>query len=368
GFREMGIRKNSLLLNGNLLRIRGLSDVPSNVLKSEESLFRLKEMGFNSFIGSPQNENLAKNILTASDKLGLYAHFSLSPPPAEMLADLNAAQAARYYAARIQAVQNHPSLFFWRLVGNGYANGPHGHPLQLANFENVKDSTGKSASSLLNDMDPTRPNYYEKFGAGGDMRSITQHFGPSVPIQSIEEWPLAWSETNAEPLLVTTRLMPLDYFFLWQREREKRSAAVAEHTVRYLGREAYRKMSRRDMLNLHRGIADGRGYWSRHPLYSEFVSMSMERILPVWRAMGVSYILHPEMAKEMGGTLDLERLKKWNGDIAAFISGPNESLVSKTHSYFPGEAISKRVIVLNDTSRALPVRVDVSWNFSEEGV
>lgn len=368
GFRELALSKDALLLNGHRLHLRANTVSPSR-LESGGLIRQDQSLGFNAASLTEPSMGWAEQILSQADELGHYVLYPLGPTPKAFLSGLNVEHASRYFAARMERLANHPSLLLWQIEDDGFVNGPHGHPLTLGSeVEPRKDDPAWQVSSMLHEIDPSRPNSFARLGVGGHVRSLFQPFGPDVPLQSQEEWPRAWTMARREPLLLCGNgPMPARHFFLWQRGPERSQPAFVEHAARYFGDAVYRKVSEADTRSLLRTEPYLKDYWDRHPVYDDLRAFAAERLITSWRAFGMSYVFqtqrtHSSALLEDSSPALAKALARYNNPITAYLTGPAENFLAKDHAYFSGEAIEKQVVLVNDSSHTVAAKVQIEWS------
>ncbi|MDA1142734.1 MAG: hypothetical protein O3B01_29580 [Planctomycetota bacterium] len=363
GFRELGTSGDTLFLNGTPIRLRGnslshLPEDPGSFIRENQ------ELGFNTIdLSNRFRVDEGEAFLQRSDAQGMLVLYPLGPAPRAVLNGPNWKHAERYFRARMDRLANHPSLILWKLDDYGHVSGPWGHPASIAGLSPPdQKAPAVKASQLLHELDPSRPNFYARYGDGGDILSAYQSFNAGVPIQTREEWPRVWASARNKPLLVRTPgPMPFKTFFLWQRGEED-NPAFAEHAATWFGSQAYRRTNAMDALTFSKTAQHSAAYWSRHPLYDEVKAMGIERQLKAWRGMGLSYVI--DFQREDAQNL-LPRteaaLKRQNKPFFAFIAGPAEDYLRKDTAYFAGEKVERQLVISNDTEEPVGMMVEIEW-------
>ena len=186
GYREVWVENGEIYLNGDRLSIRGkshnyLGDYGFSKLKID----MLKKVGQNAdrtLTPSPENDP-SLDITDEEGWLVFYHVRNLTKIP-----DI------------LSRVGNHPSVIAWQIFGNGFVNGPHGHPMQIGG--EISDETRKTEyaykrADYVRKNDPTgRLVFFYRLGVGGDFRGIMTTLGWGTPVQTIEEWPLPLGEAQ----------------------------------------------------------------------------------------------------------------------------------------------------------------------------
>ena len=362
GFRELGISKDTLFLNGMPIRLRGnslpeLPDDPSSFLREN------RELGFNTIdVSSRLSVDEGDTFLQRSDALGMFVLYPLGPAPRAVLNGPNWKHAERYFRARMDRLAHHPSLIMWKLDDYGHVNGPWGHPASIAGLSPPdQKAPAVQASQLLHSLDPTRPNFYARYGDGGDILSAYQSFNAGIPIQTREEWPRVWASVRPKPMLLRTPgPMPFESFFLWQRDED--NPAFAEYGANWFGNRAYRRTNAMDALTFSKRAKQSASYWSRHPLYDEVKALGIERQLKAWRGMGLSYVIN--FRRETNQQLmrrSEASLKKQNAPLIAFIAGPADDFLRKDAACFSGEKLERQLVITNDTDKPVGMKIEIEW-------
>jgi hypothetical protein len=355
GFREVWVENGEIYLNGQRLSIRGQSH---NYLHGygfkKEEIKRLKETGQNADRTLSPQLNLL-HTLDVTDEEG-HLVFYHGTPTKNLL----------------QLMGNHPSVIGWHIWGNGYINGPHGHPMQIGGV--IPEDIRKSEESYkmvteLRKVDPTRLYSYYRLGTGGDFRSIMHYLGFGTSIQSMEEWPSYWAKDKQDPLVpceISLMLFPSEAR-LWQKGSGE--AVVLEHAARYFGESAYRKISE-ELANTYNLKDFGLRSWLTSELRYDIKEMVYQRALRSWRTYGINgYLLHVDGKTSecyTGGQLNRqgESLKKNNSAFLFYIGGPEKDFVSKAHNYFSDEEIEKSFIFIND--HFYSVKCSINWEVKDK--
>jgi len=274
GFRTLAVRGKDTLLNGKPFHMRGPSH---NGPGPSEGGFRYKKS-----VGINADRCLSKKMLPvedsaldACDREGwlqcYHVNFRAS------WRDAKAKWRREYFWGRMKHLWNHPSLVFWFLWGNGYVNGPHGHPRQIGGVPGVDfDPNAEGHKMVRHWRDvwhrnaPGRLMFYYRLGVGGDSRSIMHYMGWGTPLQTHEEWPSYWHENCHEPFHGAEVSLPqFKYNYLWQwgrgwsKETLVGAEAIIEHSAQYLGEPAYASITRDQAITMdwmdHRRSLEGLG-------------------------------------------------------------------------------------------------------------
>jgi hypothetical protein len=250
GFRTLAVSGRDMLLNGKPFHMRGMSH--NSPGPGEGGFAYKKSIGQNA--DRCLSEYLAGNrdaALDACDREGWLQcyHIDFSPywRESESIGE------REMFWGIMKTAWNHPSVIAWFPFGNGYVNGPHGHPRQIGglagkDFDTDNDwyRQARAYSDALHRNVPGRLTFFYRLGVGGDFRGIMHYMGWGTPIQSHEEWPSYWHEHCNEPFSLTEGGLPMfsnDYLWQWGRGRGKTafsgSTAIIEHGARYFGDAMY---------------------------------------------------------------------------------------------------------------------------------
>lgn len=362
GFREVWVKDGEIYLNGKRLSWRGSShNYLSGYGFTREDIRLRKTIGQNGDrTGSPNITYL--NTLDIADEEGWIVSYEISIP-----LEIEKPEITEKYLKRIiKLIGNHPSICFWQIGGNGYVNGPHGHPMQIGGIvpEDIrKNEMAYRRIEILNKIDPSRPAFYYRLGVGGNFRSIMHYMGWGTPVQTMEEWPSYWAKNKQEPLVpaeISLILFPSEAV-LWQKGSKK--VVIAEHSARYFGESVYRKID--EKLASTYNLPDfGLNDWLNSEIRYDIKSFIYERVLRAWRTYGINgYLLHVDgktSENYKGNNLNKqgETLKRNNSPLLFYIGGKAEDFVSKDHNYFSGEIIEKSLIVVNDTFHDIKGKIE----------
>ena len=204
GFREFWIEGRDFLLNGTPIRLRalhcgtvGYSADKCSLDACVEGLERMKEYGFNFFIGgnysfAPGDVGYIDALLEAADRTGVLCSFTL-PHIRDVNMKLDQPEQQERYRelARwlVRRVRNHPAVVLYAMNHN--ATGYYGdqNPLKMdgryspetyTDKLTYKGSTTRSkartqadiAADIAKSLDPTRPVYHHQSGNLGDMHTV----------------------------------------------------------------------------------------------------------------------------------------------------------------------------------------------------
>ncbi|HPP13024.1 MAG TPA: hypothetical protein PKW42_09865, partial [bacterium] len=288
GYREIWTENGQIMMNGSKLSIRGKSH---NYLSSygftREEILRLKQTGQNA------DRTLSPcfpyiDSLAVTDEEGWLVFFQA---PGVNLADL---EATRYeWKKMVKTVGNHPSVVAWQWSGNGYLNGPHGHPKQIGGLVSpeVRESDENyRCARVVKELDPGgRPVFYYRLGTGGDFRGIMTTLGFGTPLQDVEEWVSEWASTRQDPLVPTEmQVFPVHHEgFLWQRGSKE--IVLLEHYARFFGDQAYLKLTPAHLesyASADKGVSLWLGPDSDYK--NDIYALAYGRFLPSWRTFGIS--------------------------------------------------------------------------------
>jgi hypothetical protein len=360
GFREVWVENGNIYINGAKLSWRGSSH---NYLSSYG--FSTTDIKLRKEIGENGDRTLSPSIeflksLDICDEEGWIVSYNISIP----LDDLE--ESKKSLKELIKLIGNHPSVCFWQITGNGYVNGPHGHPMQIGGIipEEIKEKErAYKITEFLNKIDPTRPVFFFRLGVGGNFRSIMHYLGYGTPVQTMEEWPSYWAKTKQEPFApaeISLALTPEEK--LWQKGSNK--VVLLEHGARYFGEDVYKKVDE-ELAKTYQLSDYGFNKWHNSDIRYDIKSYIYERVLRSWRTYGISgYLLHVDGKVSecyTEGKLNKfgETLKKCNSPLLFYIGGKKEDFISKDHNYFEGELIEKSGIIVNDTFH--DIKGEIEW-------
>jgi beta-galactosidase len=364
GYREVWVENGEIYLNGKRLQLRGKSHA-GWVAFTDLQLDLMRNLGWNSARTLDWNEwDFAPLDLT--DEKGFLTNLIIWIIPG----DLEASRA--YFRGLMRLFGNHPSVIEWLIGGKGYVNGPHGHPMQIGGFvpeEIARNEPNYKLSRAINEVDPTgRPTFYHTDGVGGNVRGIMHSLSFGMPIQEIEEWVSHWAKVKQDPLVPREQQIfsRPDFFF----HRGNRESIVLEQHARYFGDAAYRKATD-PLIEFWQDIGE-KNKWATPDYWMDMYDLAFTRALRSWRTYGISgYWFHASFHLQWmyekgraGGRLTRwgKCVKRLNAPCIFYIGGPKDDFVTKDHTYFDGETVSKSATVVNDSLH--DIRGTVSWEAS----
>jgi len=364
GYREIWVEKGTIFLNGIKLSIRGKShNYLSSYGFSREEIRQLKLTGQNADRTlSPVFPYI--DTLQITDEEGWLVFFQAPG----IVPDL---EAARYeWKNLLKNVGNHPSVVAWQWSGNGYLNGPHGHPMQIGGVipeEVIRQDENYVRARKVKELDPTgRPVFYYRLGTGGDFRGIMTTLGFGTPLQEAEEWVSYWAKTRQDPLVPTEmQVYPIHHEgFLWQKGSKE--IVLLEHHARFFGDLAYQKLTSQHLESYaaaDKGVSLWLGPDSEYK--NDIYSLTYSRLLPSWRTYGVGgYLFHVFFkTSELFSRNQLNKfgqtLKRVNSPVLFYIGGPKADFVNKEHNFWIGEKVEKSFITVNDSFH--PLKASINW-------
>jgi beta-galactosidase len=392
GFREVTQRGGDVLLNGKPLHLRG-HQIDFGWGDQMPRVLELREAGMNSmelsgpirsdwYAGTPYQQQAFEETLRYADGRGLIA-VPVLPDAAVIRERIFEPRVAELYARRvdkhIRRWGNHPSVGLWFMHFNlafyYWAMAPDkvgaGYKPTDAAFA-AKERFILEAQHIARQFD-TRPMYHHSCGAVGDIFTINCYIGPNAPLQEREEWPSAWAQNHSFPLVACEHCCFLIPY--WFRPRQFPLSVVYagdpifdEITSMFLGNRAYEQLTP-EVFDRYDIGATPRGDRTRalirvHEGYQEVKSQVARQSLRAWRTWGVSGIIFNAINWDFkdaeGQPLPVMRaLARYFGDTDLYIAGQPGDWPSKDHVFYPGEAIRKQVVLLNDRSRDVPASLRV---------
>lgn len=255
GFRTLSTAGREMLLNGKPFHLRGMSH--NSPGPGEGGFVYKRSIGQNadrclsSYLGRGRDA-----ALEACDREGWLQCYHIDFNPYWRESEL-LGERERFWGL-MKHVWNHPSVIAWQRWGNGFVNGPHGHPRQIGGLrgrdydpEHEWHQRSRVYCKSFHKNAPGRLFFFYRLGVGGDFRGIMHYMGWGTPLQAREEWPSYWHEHCQEPFSLTEGGLPMfsnDYLWQWGRGRGKTpfsgSTAIVEHGARYLGDAAYEDVGR----------------------------------------------------------------------------------------------------------------------------
>lgn len=255
GFRTLGTRGKDLILNGEPFHMRGMSH--NSPGPGEGGFAYKKSVGLNADRCLAEYMSRGRDrALDACDREGWLQCYHVDFNPTWRESE-SRGQREQFWG-HMKTIWNHPSVIAWFPFGNGYVNGPHGHPRQIGGAagidydpENEWHQRSRDWCNQFHQNAPGRLFFYYRLGVGGDFRGIMHYMGWGHPIQAREEWPSYWYEHCDEPFSLAEGGLPMfsnDYLWQWGRGRGKTpfsgSTAILEHGARYFGDAMYDHVSR----------------------------------------------------------------------------------------------------------------------------
>ncbi len=387
GYREVWAEGGKLLLNGKRLFAAGKSH---NYLKGygfrREELELLRQSGqMADRTGRPPDEEQFAT-LDVTDEFGWLVFMcevpmgdespTRHPPSRERRSRFGGVASFGDGAGRelLYKIGNHPSVISWTQWGNGYVNGPHGHPMQIGGVVPKSVRRGDEIYERMREckrIDPSRTCGYYRLGAGGEYRGIMSDLGFGAPVQTMEEWLSYWAEHKPAPFFpMEFALMRIHEYSLWQRRSGE--CGLVEQCARYFGEHAYSRLPDDVLTAAYAPGAsniDVVGAVKYSDLLFDLKELCYTRAVRAWRTYGISgYLLHVDGKRDFthtDGQLNRwgETLANVSSPILFYLGGPQEDFVSKDHSFFSGEKITKSAILINDTLD--DVAGTIAWELRE---
>jgi hypothetical protein len=425
GVREFWIEGGDFILNGRPIRLRGHSNVPLHTLSGNGSepfirafFSAMKALDLNSFYTMWAYFYALKDVgvgldkvLDIADEMGIMAMPDLTNP-IHFDGAWEEAFIREHYKARItnlvKRYRYHPSVVMW-LAGGGLAHTYDFCPARMdGSFrpDRAIEEIGKAASlayegtSMVRRADPTRPVFYHSSGNYGPAWTTMAYLGFDVELQEREDWPLAWARRRHKPVMVTEFGFPV--VLSWHKlkrpsptlkEVYESDPLFVEYAAMYFGDDAYR-WETRECAQAYGPPPNLSVLRSQSPAMSRTKALFARNGLRAWRAYGISFQLHAEMAscfettkvacdpnldpRRPGGTTDKTELAVEDATrptelgvavrdacspLLACIGGPGRDFTSKDHAFYPGEQVRKQLVVVNDTSS--PAEAQIAWTLED---
>jgi lysophospholipase L1-like esterase len=234
GFREFWIDGRNFYLNGSIVHLRALhgnglagADEGSKA-GALKTLKRLREYGFNSFIGGnyackPGDVGYMKGTLEAADESGTLNSFTL-PHVSYFKRKLDQPAVAEQYRKLtnylIRKVQNHPSVILYVLNHNsmGYCGDQNNQKIDGNWKPSEKDIPsnsyfykarlqGQISEDIAISIDPSRPIYHHASGNFSQMHTINIYLN-WAPRQERSDWLEHWATKGTKPVFFVEWGMP----------------------------------------------------------------------------------------------------------------------------------------------------------------
>lgn len=438
GFREVWVDGRNILLNGKSVHLRMVHSGPGDGFEHlakpnfERYMAPYLKAGFNSLQFASEgvqrrgaSAEFYDDAMEFADANGL-----LVAIPIASVMSVNWSQpegrAEWEVATRtlMKRYRNRASLAMWSMNfnllgypwdlspyawGNGYT--PSDRILNLGE----KRERAAQSETIVRGFDDTRVIYHHAGGNYGQV--MTSNFYPSFPAdQEREDYPAAWAQQGAKPLITVEHGSPCFLDFLRGRVGDYESVRStemieAEYASMRLGPAAFagqadeylklisdnatsQKQNDADKYNVNQPYFWGYNMHLHEPVQSYFIAMYPE-YMRGWRTYGVSGMCPHDIEPLLTGSRwepwhgpadvhsysDLtapgakprsgfrpksfetlsplgEQMARAHAPVLAYFGGATgEGFSNKDHAFFTGENVSKQVVLVNDLRRDLDVVV-----------
>jgi beta-galactosidase len=404
GFREIRTEGNKLMMNGHPSRWRLTEIYGANA--AGLSVYRL--LGYNVGQLQPhpdlwwqgkwaaETPVIDKELLREMDRRGMGV--TLPAPSVSYLRENfrkpGVAEAyERETAWFLKKYRNHPSVLGWVVAMNSYVPQSAIVPENLGVREKKPGGQGvviNSAVDIVRRHDPTRLAFAHADGGVGDIATANTYLN-FAPLQEREEWPMAWARNGDMPYQAVEFGAPYPANY-WKGKQ----FLLTEYLAVYLGDRAYREEGEDGLRKtIDYGLLNtgGHGAWRKidltpYPAFWDFLNLFVRNTDRAWRTWGINggwlYFTigerfgHPTLTRDVPTyeQLNYNFLKApltekpaWaspNWDIFAQANRPllvhlagDPVPTDKTHAFFSGETVKKRIAVVWDGAK--PTKVEADW-------
>jgi len=424
GFREFWIDKGDFVLNGLPIHLRaddGWYGRSSDLAWCKKWASEVKRLGYNAIRGPFSFKDIDfDTVIKACDETGVLLFIDVGGVRGDSYATWNLEETRQQVAAEIEGMvkpwRNRPSIAMWFLSTNFLGYGWDYHPLKISDGYLPKGMDKKLKAcdegvAMLMKLDSTRPFFYQAGGNFGPVYTSNGYFG-WWPLAEQMQWPEEWAKTRSKPLFMIETSFP--YFRDWlgmDIEHGKPTPyLLPEQGARFLGCDAYRALSQKDMEMLGRPpakVSDWEILAAERPgieVQRRVKDLLLAETLKYWRGYGISgFIPFAEIAyafnRKSQGKAFFDayvenaspsdyRSPGWKADqykwppqfdvdadkpfdstwqaihgvvkpLLAYIGGPSSEPTLRDHVYYSGDEASKCLVVVNDLRG--PFNSSFSW-------
>ncbi len=404
GFRETWIEGRQVFLNGTPFRMRPFL-LGGSPMGAGDTLNEAFELGYNFGEIWPESIEERSSAVRFTDWFevadrGGMPISGIMPHMGWMGNNINSpAKVAAYRAATeriMRRYRNHPSIIMWGTSGN--MMGAYRDPAYIGTIEasrKVEAAKGTPTSgaipfgelgvSIIKSFDPTRPVFIHNGGSAGDIYTLNNYLN-FIPLQEREEWLSNYVVNGQMPLAFVEFGTPVNISIMRGRNgfqnAYKSENWLTEFAAIYLGNDAY-KLESADYRkqSAERFVKDQDYQWAQFmesrdnaPSWMQLQDLFIRNTWRSWRTMGMTGGMVPwdRGYARVNGKLTPagEALRANNSDTLAWIVGAAQAgdvaaFTAKDHSYYAGEAVPKRVALLND-SRTVQ-RYTLRWTATLNG-
>jgi beta-galactosidase len=289
-------------------------------------------------------------------------------------------------------MRNFPSVVAW------VSSGPPSMPGQDQSPHHIgrpRDVAGENPEvyRLQKAVDPARPIYWHAF-THGDIMSVNWYLN-FIPQQERDDWVRLWTERGQVPIHGSEFGMPFNYTFMRKRTHDHNNPSpiqeepfIIEYLAGWFGPDIYPQLTqtewrfsawswndtgRNDIPGTTANSFKGAGMlihnlWAENnmPLLQRSLDGWPERTWRAWRTYGFSMMPIPwwgDLTRGARGVKDGQfartpeefqpkhrSFRDGNQPTLAWIAGPQDNFTAKDHSFWGGQPMPRKSLVLiNDT-------------------
>ncbi len=383
----------------------------------------LKQIGYDSIRATPLRGRgrgvFERERLATCDQIGFY-HFQATPEY-EGLRPLSAYQ--RDIELFVDAFGNHPSIILWYPDFNTCGSSQDPHRLNDAERPRPERERERRvammAEQVIRRIDPSREIFHHAGGNTGSIYTSMNYQSLGVPLREQEDWPRIWSQKHTQPLMSIEGDFPFHcqlYHFEIEPSRGKSmyrgvkkglDLLYPENAARFFGETAYlyaeQPATAPDVNKAIRLL--GKRFLPLNTNYVRIKRLMMLRIVRAWRTYNLSGLghfpgtrglreafrmhwhvprvwltgetdikspgLHPDrigtrLQTHLGPLVDpteraelYDTYRKSFAPLLVYLGGQASEFTEADHAFYQGEKISKSIVVVNDHS--YPVRLRLNW-------
>lgn len=410
GFREFEIRGRDYYLNGKKIHLfnhDGWANSSSDINEARRVARTLKGLGYNAVrtnFPAEAKDNYPDNIMRVCDEEGLLQLVGIDGVSGREFVLWNNPETRKSLenkmAGMIRRWRNHPSNVMYFMSSNYLGYGWDYHPLKIADgyqpkFQQKKYQVCMEGVKIMRKYDPSRPFFFQAGGNFGEVITNNAYFC-WWPQTERNAWPEEWSKIGRKPLHIIETGFPYSRSFYGMDLKYPgvKPLFYYENLARYYGPEVYRDNDP-EMLRSTALSTQGKAsqvYYDA-PLYQKLKGDLLRETITYWRGFGMSGICPfaevqyafrrnaPHRTQHQAREWEVEvkdfRRSGWHGDLRklqyqsdinpeeplpvaeamkdalapklAFIDGGAKEPVDKTHNYYSGGKLEKRIVLVNDT-------------------
>jgi len=431
GYREFTINGKNYELNGKVVHLRNHDEWADSTWDYPTCLAVVKNMkalGYNAFRGPFSDKDYdLDNMIKACDEEGLLYFFDIGGVKQKEYTNWNSDETKsamyRKMEVKVDRYRNHPSIVLWYLSVNFLGYAWDYHPLKMADgylpcFNLDKAAAAESAAKYLNQLDPTRPWFFQAGGNFGPIITSNAYFC-WLPEAEKFAWAEPWREIGTKPLHVIETSFPYvnSFYGMDLNNPGAKPLFLTENAARFFGDQAYLGTSAKEseMTKLYRNPkADSwafHGEYRKYPTVEAVKNHLLGETVKSWRGSGISGICpfaefgyaydrkspspnihnwwsapvtgqnmrspgwHPDVWK-YAAHLDVDfdkplalaaTLKESLSPILIYIAGDQDHFASKANNYYPGRTVERTVVAVNDTLETRNFDLDFTLDGKKTG-